>query len=129
MTRKVQIPTICKIKDTNEIIGGFNPMDWYSAPAPGTYSKTRRSFIFSLNLKDLNKSVFSKVIDDKHAIFQHRDFGPSFGLNKGDLKLYSMNNKLCSCSKVSYEKKIRKVITEFALEEYEVWKVVTVAAS
>ncbi|CAG8443117.1 4939_t:CDS:10 [Acaulospora colombiana] len=113
--------TICKIKNTNEIIGGFNPVDWTSSPAPGKYSNTKRSFIFSLDLNNINKSVLSRVVDDKHAIFQHRDFGPSFGL-KSDLKLYSMNNKLCCCVKTSYEKPIRSSKSEFALDDYEVWR-------
>ncbi|RHZ66623.1 hypothetical protein Glove_306g57 [Diversispora epigaea] len=119
--------TIVKVKDSNELIGGYNPLDWFRGYPPGIHDKTKKSFIFSLDQNDLNKSIFSKVIDEKNAIHQHQDFGPSFGLGRSDLRLYGMglnDKKLCICNKLSYEKRIRSSKLEFGVEDYEVWQVV-----
>ncbi|CAG8765540.1 11328_t:CDS:2, partial [Gigaspora rosea] len=49
------------------------------------FHSTSTSFIFSLNLQNLDNSIVSKVIDTKHAIKQNKYTGPSFGIN--DLKI------------------------------------------
>src|SRR5205823_3823073 len=38
--------TIIKVKDSSEILGGYNPIKWKS---DGSYSTTKDSFIFSFN--------------------------------------------------------------------------------
>lgn len=118
--------TIVKVKDTNEIIGGYNPLFWVKAFPPGIHSKTKNSFIFSLDQSDLNKSIFSKVVDEEYAIHQHKDFGPCFGYRRSDLRLYGMgqnDKKLCGSTKISYEKRIRTSKLDFSIEDYEVWQV------
>ncbi|CAG8823502.1 2949_t:CDS:2, partial [Dentiscutata erythropus] len=93
---------------------------------PGVHERAKNSFLFSLDQNDLNKSILSKVVDENNAIHQHKDFGPSFGFGRSDLRLYGMglsDKKLCGCNKMSYERRIRSSTLEFGIEDYEVWQV------
>ncbi|CAG8578755.1 6351_t:CDS:2 [Diversispora eburnea] len=119
--------TIVKVKNSNELIGGYNPINWFRGCPPGVHERAKNSFLFSLDQNDLNKSILSKVVDENNAIHQHKDFGPSFGFGRSDLRLYGMglsDKKLCGCNKMSYERRIRSSTLEFGIEDYEVWQVV-----
>ncbi|CAG8471608.1 4177_t:CDS:2 [Rhizophagus irregularis] len=49
------------------------------------FCKTGECFIFSLDKKELEKFVFSKVVDENHAVYRNR--GPDFGEKTSDLRL------------------------------------------
>ncbi|CAG8473618.1 1649_t:CDS:2 [Acaulospora colombiana] len=118
--------TLINVSKTDEIIGGFNPLNWVLDRSKGVYQRTRNSFIFSLNKMDLDKSIYSRVVDETHAIYSHIDFGPSFGARKYDLKLYGKfddGNGNC-CNKKSYSKGIRSSGESFKVKEYEVYQVI-----
>ena len=108
------------MKDSSEILGGYNPISWKSDNSVGA---TKNSFIFSLNDK-IENSILSRVAYENHAINNLSYFGPSFG--NGDLKLLgvrSTNNK-CVSRKSSYEKPIRKNENEFFVDECEVFRII-----
>ncbi|GBC06528.1 hypothetical protein RclHR1_00690018 [Rhizophagus clarus] len=94
--------TIVKLKDSNEIIGGYNPIEWKNT---NNYGVTKDSFIFSF--KDsygIEDHILSRVKDETKAIYNGNN-GPSFG--ESDLRIYYYNfTILIGCSKVSYEKPI-----------------------
>ncbi|CAG8462841.1 13710_t:CDS:2 [Acaulospora morrowiae] len=120
--------TLINISKTDEIIGGFNPLNWVLDRSKGVYQKTKNSFIFSLNKTDMDKSIYSRVVDEAHAVYSHIDFGPCFGAKKYDLKLYGKfddGNGNC-CNKKSYAKGIRSSGESFKVKEYEVYQVVKV---
>src|SRR5438094_3527044 len=52
--------TFIKMKGTDEIIGGYNPLEWES---PGTWGITKDSFIFSFKNKDNGfiEAIFSNI--------------------------------------------------------------------
>src|SRR5205085_753457 len=80
--------TIIKVKDSNEILGGYNPITWKSDNSHGS---TKDSFIFSFKDKDIIKNyTLSRVTEEKNAIFNSPDCGPSFGST--DLILYGFND-------------------------------------
>ncbi|CAG8732875.1 8463_t:CDS:1, partial [Racocetra fulgida] len=110
---------IIRIKDTGEIIGGYNPINWCKAAVKNTYHSTSTSFVFSLNLQNLDDSIVSKVIDTEHAIRQNRYTGPGFG--KNDLKICgeTKENEKSRCRKGSYEKSIRQSSDIFSVDDYE----------
>ncbi|CAG8495985.1 33660_t:CDS:2 [Racocetra persica] len=114
---------IIRIKDTGEIIGGYNPIDWCKATSKNTYHSASTSFIFSLNLQDPDDSIVSKVIDTEHAIRQNRYTGPGFG--KNDLKICgeTKENEKSRCRKGSYEKSIRQSSDIFSVDDFEVFQV------
>ncbi|GBC09491.1 hypothetical protein RclHR1_08900005 [Rhizophagus clarus] len=112
--------TVANIKNSNEIVGGYNPLDWN--PKCET-SKTKESFIFSLDKKELEKFIFSKVVNEDHAIYRNR--GPDFGEKTSDLRLLEGDAKKGQCHKNSYGKLIRQTEGTFDIEDYEVFQVIT----
>ncbi|RIA79352.1 hypothetical protein C1645_822669 [Glomus cerebriforme] len=112
--------TIAIVKNTNEILGGFNPLDW--SPKYDS-TNTKESFIFSLDKTNLSSLIFSKVVDENHAIYKIR--GPDFGDKKSDLRLLEGSNKKGQCYKTSYEKLIRQVEGEFEIDDYEVFQIIS----
>ncbi|RIA83079.1 hypothetical protein C1645_834343 [Glomus cerebriforme] len=50
--------TIVKVKDSNEILGGYNPIEWKS---DGEYASTKDSFIFSFNNDRIENYILSHV--------------------------------------------------------------------
>jgi hypothetical protein len=118
--------TFIKVKGTEEIIGGFNPLGWKST---GKYIKTRDSFIFSFkNKNNFKNPILSYVKDMNYAIFYSKMYGPTFGddielcVNKegNDLKEYDF----CRCKQFSYEKKMRDTEDFFSIEDYEVFRII-----
>ncbi|KAF0536920.1 BTB-domain-containing protein [Gigaspora margarita] len=109
--------------ETGEILGGYNPIDWCKESKKNVYHSTSTSFIFSLNLQNLDNSIVSKVIDKEHAIKQHTYAGPTFGRN--DLKICSelKENEKSRCRNGSYEKPIRNSKEFFCVDDYEVFQV------
>ncbi|GBC01084.1 hypothetical protein RclHR1_04060012 [Rhizophagus clarus] len=114
--------TIVRIKGSNEILGGFNPCDWINDL---NYSSADESFIFSLDRKNLENSIFSKVIDSKHAIYNSPKYGPCFGGEgiTSDFELL-FKEKHGQCIKESYEKAIRQNNEYFEIDDYEVFQII-----
>ncbi|PKC68235.1 hypothetical protein RhiirA1_457475 [Rhizophagus irregularis] len=113
--------TIARVKNSNEILGGFNPCNWNCVG--GKFISTKESFIFSLDKNNLENSIFSKVIDTKHAIYNYIGFGPCFGLDDSDFVLFYDEYK-GQCAINSYEKAIRQSDGYFEVDDYEVFQVI-----
>ncbi|GES76345.1 carbohydrate-binding module family 13 protein [Rhizophagus clarus] len=107
--------TIIKVEDSNEILGGYNPVEWKS---DDSYGITKDSFIFSFDNEDY---ILSRVMDENRAIYNSPNCGPKFG--KNDLVIWSTINGNC-CKKFYYEKPIKKITNEFPIEECEVFQIV-----
>ncbi|EXX77590.1 hypothetical protein RirG_022470 [Rhizophagus irregularis DAOM 197198w] len=114
--------SIIKVKDSNEILGGYNPLTWDSKG--GYYSITKNSFIFSFkNKENIGNYVLSRVKNENCAIFNHIDGGPLFG--RDDLYLLGKNGydrSFCSYSGY-YDKSIRETKDHFSVEEYEIFQI------
>jgi hypothetical protein len=107
--------TVIKLKDSNEILGGYNPINWKSDIG---FSTTEDSFIFSFkNKNDIENYILSRVTDKGYAAYNSPNCGPSFGLS--DLELNASNRGSTSC--LRYEKPIRKK-GDFFVEEYEIFQ-------
>ncbi|UZO28071.1 uncharacterized protein OCT59_021614 [Rhizophagus irregularis] len=82
---------VIKIRGHDQIIGGFNPIGWYTSRYE--YYSTSDSFIFSINLNNshhqnaLNQENIKlcRVKDASRAIYQDPTRGPTFGYP--DLKM------------------------------------------
>ncbi|PKY60240.1 hypothetical protein RhiirA4_483731, partial [Rhizophagus irregularis] len=111
--------TIIKVKDSNEILGGYNPIEWKSATV---YAATLDSFIFSFDENQgINNHILSRVWDEDFAVSNHTSRGPSFG--KSDLVLRGASLDNCVCKITSYDKPIRNSSSKFSLEEYEIFQI------
>ncbi|GES83608.1 BTB/POZ protein [Rhizophagus clarus] len=107
--------TLARVKNTNEILGGFNSSKWKSY---GMTIGNRENFIFSLDNDNLKNSIFSKVEDVKTVLRNVNNFIPDFG----DL-YFQIDTKKGSYRKNSYEKLIRRDEGQFEIDDYEVFQV------
>jgi hypothetical protein len=119
--------TFIKVKGTEEILGGYNPLVWKSLD--NEFGETKDSFIFSFkSKKNFKDSILSHVIHQKmnRALFYHTKCGPTFSgdlfisVKDDDSNVYSNN----MCAKLHYEKEIRDIKECFLIENYEVFKII-----
>ena len=111
---------IIKVEGSNEVLGGYNPIEWKSDDSYGT---TKDSFIFSFKNDKVENYILSRVGNDRYAIYNHPNCGPSFGI--GDFTLYGNNSYSQSyCRKCAYLNQIRETEGYFSVEEYEVFQIV-----
>ncbi|EXX65217.1 uncharacterized protein OCT59_027405 [Rhizophagus irregularis] len=110
--------TIIKVQDSNEILGGYNPVAWKS---DNSYGATKDSFIFSFkDNNNIENHILSRVKFEFEltATYNSVENGSSF--SGSDLNL---RDKIGSCSQRSYENKIRETADNFLVEEYEVFQI------
>jgi hypothetical protein len=115
--------TIIKVKNSDEILGGYNPIEWNFN---GVYTTTKDSFIFSFIKSDIKNFILSRVINETYAIYNSsvNSMGLSFGCN--DLHLYQnfYNGELSiRCVKSHYDKQIRGINISL-VSEFEVFQIV-----
>ncbi|GES77262.1 hypothetical protein GLOIN_2v1481345 [Rhizophagus clarus] len=118
--------TFIKVKGSEEIIGGYNPLMWKNS-CDGEWGKTKDSFLFSFkNKNNFKGTILSRVKDLDRALFYCNEFGPAFDT---DLLIY-VNGDDCSkeynssgCKQRSYEKRIRDSV-KFSIDDYEVFQII-----
>jgi hypothetical protein len=105
---------LIKLKDSNKIIGGYNPIKWGGS---SSYLNSDKSFIFSFYsiTSDSSTTILSRVRDGSHAIFDSSDDNQGFG--DGDLYIFKK-----SCKLVHYSAKILDS-DHFEIDDYEVFQV------
>ncbi|RHZ79715.1 hypothetical protein Glove_141g86 [Diversispora epigaea] len=126
---------VAKVKGTDEIIGGYNPLAWNNTLDGNSdeWMETKDSFIFSLKNGSIQNSILSRVKKTNCAILYVRKnnqkyYGPYFGFG---FSLYSRKSnfnldRLSYCSNFSnlYEKRIKTSSDRFSIDNYEVFKVI-----
>ncbi|RHZ76417.1 hypothetical protein Glove_198g57 [Diversispora epigaea] len=124
---------IVKVKATDEILGGYNPLAWDNSNINNQWMETEDSFIFSLKNGNIQNSILSRVKNTQNAILNvgkinQNKIGPIFGYDFYMRSLNSNNFTLdndCYCSDgYYYEKPIRKSSDKFSIVDYEVFKFV-----
>ncbi|RHZ45364.1 hypothetical protein Glove_680g50 [Diversispora epigaea] len=121
---------VAKIKDTGELIGGYNPVGWKSS---GLWIETTESFIFSLGNgsdSNLKRAILSRVQNTTCSIDDSPNIGPCFGVSDLVMVLSSQHSwgKLLynfpwTCKKSCYQFPITNN-SNFAIDNYEVFKLV-----
>ncbi|RHZ85280.1 hypothetical protein Glove_67g87 [Diversispora epigaea] len=124
---------VVKVKGTDEIIGGYNPLAWDNSNISHQCIVTNDSFIFSLKNGNIQNSILSRVKDPNNAILnigksQQNIFGPYFGgddfhmgSNRFNFTLDSVG--FCHNRGKHYERSISSSMN-FSIVDYEVFKVV-----
>ncbi|RHZ60525.1 hypothetical protein Glove_352g28 [Diversispora epigaea] len=116
---------IMKVKGTEEILGGYNPLIWNGNVNINKYENTNDSFIFSLKNGNIQNSILSRVKIPASAILnicksQQYINGPYFGHG-----LYMFSPNYCASNYNSgYEEPIRTTESGFLIVDYEVFKVI-----
>ncbi|RHZ43285.1 hypothetical protein Glove_811494g2 [Diversispora epigaea] len=125
---------VVKVKGTDEILGGYNPLAWDNDGIENKFMETKDSFIFSLKNGNIRNSIISRVKYPQNAILNIRKndqkvYGPQFGydfyirsLNSNNFTLD--NNCYCAHYGCYYEKPIRTSSNNFSIIDYEVFKIV-----
>ncbi|RHZ87620.1 hypothetical protein Glove_33g210 [Diversispora epigaea] len=126
---------VAKVKGTDEIIGGYNPLTWDNTLNGNSniWMETNDSFIFSLKNGNIQNSILSRVKETKCAILNvgknyRKIYGPYFGYG---FSLYSRvsNFNLDNASRCDnylnyYEKRIKTSSDIFPIDNYEVFQVI-----
>ncbi|RHZ48290.1 hypothetical protein Glove_553g50 [Diversispora epigaea] len=113
--QKTNLLIVVKVGDTDEILGGYNPIGWNSNSFG--YAETNDSFIFSLNKEHY---ILSRVKNASNAIYNRYDCGPNFGGND----FFTYGNRSFYIGYINgYEKLIRKIGGEFSIDDYEVFQI------
>ncbi|CAB4444560.1 unnamed protein product [Rhizophagus irregularis] len=113
---------IAKIKNSNKLVGGYNPLDWQGKGSKSTSD----SFIFSFDdHKNVNSGKIGRVIHNKRAVRCFRRWGPIFGAyNKvtesNDLMMRS--NGEWFATPTSYPN--LNIPSKFDVDSYEVFQVI-----
>ncbi|RHZ68595.1 hypothetical protein Glove_294g108 [Diversispora epigaea] len=124
---------IIKIKGTDEIIGGYNPVAWNNTYIGGKYEKAIDGFIFSLKNGNIQNSILSRVKDSMGSICNvykggQNEYGPhfcDFYLHSKNSDFVSDNINYCANDGYCYEKVIRTSSSNFfSIVNYEVFKVI-----
>ncbi|RIA83045.1 hypothetical protein C1645_834419 [Glomus cerebriforme] len=110
---------IINTKESDEILGGYNPIKWKFNRSYGT---TKDSFIFSFsNNDDTENYILSRVNYEERAINNHSII-LSFGGR--DLMIYQYNGKLKTvCEKESYENLIGDIDDIYTINELEIFQI------
>ncbi|RHZ83858.1 hypothetical protein Glove_87g98 [Diversispora epigaea] len=127
---------VAKVAETDEIIGGYNPLAWDKSTRG--YRETNDSFIFSLKNVSIQNSILSRVINENEALYYRGSgdqniYGPEFGnlefVMKSDASDFTQDKK-CRCLYVDnhssnyYEKSIRTTNKTFSILDYEIFKII-----
>ena len=133
-----QTVSIIKIKNTGELVGGYNPVCWNIKEKSLNevyYIKTYKSFIFKI---DKDEIIISRVKDPGSAIFhsEQKIYETKDGIkfhektiNFDDLRMYNgINNyPYCHYYSLSYENNLNlknKNRNSHLIEDYEMYRIV-----
>ncbi|RIA97522.1 hypothetical protein C1645_813929 [Glomus cerebriforme] len=117
---------VVKIKNKNQIIGGYNPLEWNSS---NTYKATYDSFIFSFtNKNDLQSAKVGYSNGNQYSIVFSSYNGPFFGGN--DIYInYNNNNVILirqwlNANTSTYPKLDLPDNINYEIDDYEVFQVI-----
>ncbi|RIB22796.1 hypothetical protein C2G38_945987 [Gigaspora rosea] len=143
--KQTNVVVVMKVKGTNEILGGYNPVGW-DKPGRNLYSLNYNSskgcndsFIFSLKNSTIQNSILSRVTDlgKDVSIYCNLRFGPSFTSGLFMKEPFNLLNH-CYCwynsSEAKYERIRNKTLyvlcpnnfsyrSNFTVDEYEVFQI------
>ncbi|KAG9300485.1 hypothetical protein G9A89_010111 [Geosiphon pyriformis] len=114
---------ICRIKESGQIIGGYNPIGWRGLKS-SRWQYTGESFVFSFgNAGDLNDAKISMLLPGCEAIYDDPGFGPCFGKTDLDMRIKFDEPNNCSSIRRCYTHSITDT-KKFAVDEYEVFQII-----
>ncbi|GBB93084.1 hypothetical protein RclHR1_21010002 [Rhizophagus clarus] len=115
---------VAKIKNSEQIVGGYNPLEWDSS---NNHKSTKDSFIFSFtNRNSLQSAKVGYSNGDAHSIGCFSNNGPLFGGGNSDL-IYHNNGAWKSKNPISYSR--IDIPSNFRADDYEVFQVINTRKS
>ncbi|RHZ46367.1 hypothetical protein Glove_624g26 [Diversispora epigaea] len=124
---------VTKVKGTDEILGGYNPLTWDNSYINSKWMRTSDSFIFSLKNGNVQNSILSRVEITLNAVLnickgEQNNRGPHFGrefcLRSLNSNNFTLDNDCYIRAGYDYEKSIRTSSSDhFSIDDYEVFKI------
>ncbi|RHZ87086.1 hypothetical protein Glove_40g91 [Diversispora epigaea] len=116
---------ILKVKGTDEILGGYNPLELNTDRFFGIskWMETKNNFIFSLKNGNIHNSILSRVKNPANALYYYTDRN-RYGLCFGDDDLIMQSDNYCQCKNKSYEEPIRTTDEKFSIIDYEIFQII-----
>ncbi|RGB39471.1 hypothetical protein C1646_740044 [Rhizophagus diaphanus] len=109
--------SFAKVQNSKQIIGGYNPLDWYQNSA---YAITNDSFLFNItDIDNLDTAKIGRCNNPNNAVYYHPNYGPTFGNGHN---LYAQGNVWYTSFGNAYPS--INLSGNFTIDEYEVFKVV-----
>jgi hypothetical protein len=117
---KMNTIIIAKIKNSNQLVGGYNPLDWNG----NDFKKTPDSFIFSFDdYEKIDTGKIGRVIESQHSIRCIQKWGPLFGkINNCSNDIMMTPNGEWSSYPNSYPD--INIPRNFEIDDYEVFQVI-----
>jgi len=109
--------SFARIKDSKQIIGGYNPLHWYQN---SQYGDSNDSFLFNMtNSSELKSAQIGRINSNYgNAVYYYASYGPTFGsghdLNAQGNTWYATNNIYTNIG----------IPNSFTIDEYEVFQVI-----
>ncbi|CAB4377915.1 unnamed protein product [Rhizophagus irregularis] len=104
---------VAKIKNSTQLIGGYNPLDW----SGNSWKATTNSFIFNFSDgKNISTAEIGYVTSTTCAVFCHNTYGPTMGNLHCDNNYWSYNGGY-------YYPKLT-IPKSFVIESYEVFQII-----
>ncbi len=111
-----------KVKGTDEILGGYNPLKWKSG---GGWVENKDSFIFSFKNNNIEDAIISNIQNTYRAMNNWKIQCPYFGK---DIIIYAsietIDYDTVCCKKNYYKKRIRDTEDRFSIEDYEIFQII-----
>ncbi|RGB27782.1 hypothetical protein C1646_798226 [Rhizophagus diaphanus] len=108
---------IAKVKNSTQLIGGYNPLDWDQS---WSWKTTADSFIFNFtNGKNISTAKMSYVNKHNYAVLCNKNYGPTMGnlICQNNVWSYTNNDNGNRYPKIG-------IPTNFDVEDYEVFQVI-----
>jgi hypothetical protein len=111
---------VAKIKGTNQVVGGYNPLDWNGCG----FKSTQDSFIFIFeNYKKIGTGRIGRVINDSESVRCLGNWGPLFGNCKNNSNDIMMT-EYGEWSSVTNSYPNLNIPRNFEIDDYEVFQVI-----
>ncbi|RIB20534.1 hypothetical protein C2G38_1185076 [Gigaspora rosea] len=131
--KQTHLVVVMKVNETDEILGGYNPIGWdqwttrrdvsdsfHSSVLHSRVKHCEDSFIFSLKNGTIQSSILSRVSDPEIAILCNSAYGPCFSY---DLIMCLNEDNRCYGEHTAYKKAIRNRTNWFSVSEYEIFQI------
>jgi len=112
---------VVKIKNSIQIIGGYNPLNWIGNRI---IKNTQDSFIFSFkDFNDINTGKIGRIIKSQHAVYCYNKWGPTLGWNGISCDLNICNNFKGGSSVITSYPNIN-IPESFVIDDCEVFHII-----
>ncbi|RIB12034.1 hypothetical protein C2G38_2259319 [Gigaspora rosea] len=125
--KQANVIVVMKVKGTDEILGGYNPIGWEKPSSDMIVKYCNNSFIFSLKNSIIRTSILCNAKEPEYAIECNREYGPIFGHKPCSLVMrdyFNEDEMCCWYYQSEYEQGLMyNEASFFSVDEYEIFQI------